>query len=35
MRLIDLAMTASAVIALLVFLVWYFASPELRLPPLS
>jgi hypothetical protein len=34
-RLIDVAMTAAAVIALVLFLVWYFASPELRLAPLS
>jgi hypothetical protein len=35
MRLIDVAMTASAVIALALFLAWYFASPDLRLAPLS
>ena len=35
LRLIDVAMTAAAVIALVLFLVWYFASPELRLAPLS
>jgi hypothetical protein len=35
LRLIDVAMTAAAVIALVLFLVWYFASPDLRLAPLS
>jgi uncharacterized membrane protein (DUF485 family) len=35
LRLIDVAMTASAVIALVLFLIWYFASPDLRLAPLS
>ena len=34
-RLIDVAMTAWALIALVLFLVWYFTSPDLRLPPLS
>ncbi len=34
-RLIDLAMTLSALIALILFLIWYFASPDLRLAPLS
>ena len=34
-RLIDVAMTVSAVVALVLFLIWYFASPELRLPPLG
>jgi hypothetical protein len=35
LRLIDVAMTAWALIALVLFLVWYFASPDLWLPPLS
>jgi uncharacterized membrane protein (DUF485 family) len=35
LRLLDVAMTAAAVIALVLFLVWYFASPDLRLTPLS
>jgi len=35
LRLIDVAMTAAAVIALMLFLVWYFTSPDLRLAPLS
>jgi hypothetical protein len=35
LRLIDVAMTASALIALALFLAWYFASPELRLAPLG
>lgn len=35
LRLIDVAMTASALIALVLFLVWYFGSPDLWLPPLS
>jgi hypothetical protein len=35
LRLIDVAMTAAAVIALVAFLIWYFASPDLRLAPLS
>jgi hypothetical protein len=34
-RLIDLAMTISALIALGLFLIWYFASPDMRLAPLS
>jgi formate hydrogenlyase subunit 3/multisubunit Na+/H+ antiporter MnhD subunit len=34
-RLIDVAMTASAVVALVLFLIWYFASPDLRLAPLG
>jgi len=34
-RLIDLAMTISALIALVLFLIWYFASPDMRLAPLS
>jgi hypothetical protein len=34
-RLIDVAMTAWALIALALFLAWYFTSPDLRLPPLS
>ena len=35
LRLIDVTMTAAAIIALVLFLVWYFASPDLRLTPLS
>jgi hypothetical protein len=34
-RLIDVAMTASAVVALVLFLIWYFSSPDLRLSPLG
>jgi hypothetical protein len=34
-RLIDLAMTISALIALVLFLIWYFASPDMQLAPLS
>jgi hypothetical protein len=34
-RLIDLAMTISAIVALVLFLIWYFASPDMRLAPLS
>jgi hypothetical protein len=35
LRLIDVAMTAWALIALVLFLAWYFTSPDLQLPPLS